>query len=130
MEKTATANLKEALCNTPELKTLDVRDGAGQIVVGVDNSLERWRETMLQQSENNDWHLGRYETGCCPKVQQRYDTGKRDSAGMMRAFEKFTNYVSGVRMLMEKDVNTVVHQLAFRTKNLPESLLTHWIAWI
>jgi hypothetical protein len=34
------AILKEALCNTPALKTLHVRHGAGQIVVGVDTSLE------------------------------------------------------------------------------------------
>ena len=35
------AILKEAPSNAPALKTLDVSDGAGQLVVGVDASLER-----------------------------------------------------------------------------------------
>jgi len=37
-EKKAMAIMKEALCNAPALKTFDISDGAGQIVVGVDTS--------------------------------------------------------------------------------------------
>jgi hypothetical protein len=38
-EKKAVAILKEALSNASALKILDISDGAGQIVVGVDTSL-------------------------------------------------------------------------------------------
>jgi hypothetical protein len=55
--------LKEALCNAPVLKMLDVRDGAGQIVVGVDASLEGWGTILLQEDEHKDRHPCRYESG-------------------------------------------------------------------
>jgi hypothetical protein len=45
-ETKAVAILKDALCNTPGLKTLDSSDGAGQRVVGVDASSEWWRATL------------------------------------------------------------------------------------
>jgi hypothetical protein len=51
-EKTAMAILKEALCNAPALKTVDLSDGTGQIVVGVDASLERWWAILQQEDEN------------------------------------------------------------------------------
>jgi hypothetical protein len=41
-EKKAMAILKEALCNAPALKTLDVSDGTGQILIRVGASLKRW----------------------------------------------------------------------------------------
>jgi len=40
-EKKAMAILKEALSNAPALKMLDVSEGTGEIVVGVDVNLDR-----------------------------------------------------------------------------------------
>jgi len=54
--------LKEALCNTPVLKILDISDGTGQIVVGVDASVEGWGVMLHQEDENKDWHPCYYES--------------------------------------------------------------------
>jgi hypothetical protein len=50
-EKKAMAILKEALCNATALKTFDVTDGARQIVVGVDASLEGWGQSCNRKTK-------------------------------------------------------------------------------
>jgi hypothetical protein len=129
-EKKAMANLKEALCNAPALRTLDLSDGAGQIVVGVDASLEEWGVIMQQEDENKDQHPCRYESGLWNKAEKRYDAGKCECRGLMKALKKFHNNVYGVRFLFEADANTLVHQLHLSTNDLPRALVTRWIAWI
>jgi len=57
----AMAIMKEALCNAVALKTLDVSDGARQIVDRVDGSL-KGLGARLQQEDNNQKRLPcRYE---------------------------------------------------------------------
>jgi integrase len=48
----------------------------------------------------------------------------------MKAVKKFRNYVYGVRLLVETDGNTLVHQLNLPANDLPGALVTRWIAWI
>ena len=129
-EKKAMAILKEALCNALALKTLVVSDGAGQIVVGVDGSLEVWGAILLQEDENKDRHRCCYESGLWNNAEKRYDPGKRECRGLMKVLEKFRNYAYGVRFLMETDANTLVHQLNLPTNDLPGARVTQWIAWI
>jgi hypothetical protein len=47
--KKAIAILKEGLCNALALKTSDVRDGARQIVLGVDASVEGWGQSSSRK---------------------------------------------------------------------------------
>jgi hypothetical protein len=129
-EKKAMAILKEALCNAPALNTLEVSDGAGQIVVGVNASLEWWGAILQQEDKNKDWHPCRYESGLWNNAEKRYDAGKRECRGLMKALKKFCNYVYGVRFLVETDANTLVHQLNLPANDLPGALVTRWIAWI
>jgi len=129
-EKKAMAILKEALCNAPALKRLDVSDGARQIVIAVDASLEGWGAILQQEYENEDRHPCRYESGLWKKAEERYDAGKRECGGLMKAIKKFGNYVYAVRFLVETDTNTLVHQLNLPANDLPGALLTRWIAWI
>jgi len=70
-EKKAMEILKEALYNTPALKTLDICDRAGQIVIGVDASLEGWGVIIQQEDENIDWHPGRYEIGLWNETKKK-----------------------------------------------------------
>ena len=77
-EKKAMAILKEALCNAPVLKTLDISDGAGQIVVGVDASLEGWGAILHQEDVNKDRHPCRCESGLWNNCEKIYDAGKRE----------------------------------------------------
>jgi len=129
-EKQAMAILKEALYNAPGLKTLDVSDGAGQIVVGVDASLEGCGAIFQQEDENKDRHPCRYGSGLWNNAEKRYHAGKRECRGLMKALKKFRNYIDGVRFLVETDANTLVHQLNLPANDLPGALVTRWIAWI
>jgi len=124
------AILKDALCNAPALKTFDVSAGAGHIVVGVDASSEGWGAILQQKDENKDRHPGRYESGLWNKSEKRYDVGKRECRGLMKALKKFRNYIHVVRFLVESDTNTLVHQLYLPANNLSGALVICWIAWI
>jgi len=56
------AILKEALCNTPALKTLDVSDDARQLDMAVDANLEGWGAILQKKDENKDRHQCRNES--------------------------------------------------------------------
>jgi len=77
--------LKEDLCNAPALKTLDVSDSAGQIVVGVDASLEGWGTILQQEDENKDRHQCPYGCGLWNKAEKQYDAGKCECRGLIKA---------------------------------------------
>jgi hypothetical protein len=49
-EKTGMVKLHEALGNAPELKTFDISDGTGDIVIRVDVNVERWA-AILQHAD-------------------------------------------------------------------------------
>jgi hypothetical protein len=63
-------------------------------------------------------------------AEMRYDAGKRECCRLMKALKKFSNYVYGVRLLVETDANTLVHQLNLPANDLPGALVTRWIPWI
>jgi len=122
--------LKEAPCKTPGLKTLDDSDGARQIVVQVDAPLQGWGVILKQENENQDRCPWRYDCGLTNKSEKRYDACKRGCRGLMKELKKFRNYVYGVRFLVEKDDNTLAHQMNLPANNLPGAQVTLWIAWI
>jgi len=129
-EKHAMGLLKEALCYGAALKTLDVSNCAGQIVVGVNCSIEWWGVIFQQEDRNEDRHPCRYECGLWNTAGKRYDTGKRECRGVMQALKKVCNSVYGVRFFVETDANAFVHRLNLPGNNLPGALVTRWIAQI
>jgi len=121
---------KEALCNIPALKTLDISVGVGQIVVGVDAIFGGWRAIMQHEDKNKDRHPCHYRCRLCNQAEKRYDVGNCECCGLMKALEKFRNYVYGVRFLVETDATTSVHQLNLPAIDLPEAPDTQCISWI
>jgi len=83
-EKKPMAILKKALCNASALKRLDVNDGAGQILVGVDASLEGWGAILQQEDKNKDRHPCHYESGLWNNAKKRYDVRKRKYHGLKK----------------------------------------------
>ena len=122
--------VKDALISAPALRTLDVEEGHGQIVIAVDASLEGWGAILQQEDEEGDRHPCRYESGLWTPAAKNYDAGKRECRGLIRALKKFRNYVYGVRFLVETDANKLVHQLNLPENDLPGALITRWMAWI
>jgi len=118
------AIMKEALCNAPELKTLDIGNGVGQLVVGVDASLEGWGAILHQEYENMNRHPCRHESGVWNKANKRYDARKHECCGLIKALKNFCNYIYGGRFLVETDANTLVHQLNLPANDLPGAVVT------
>jgi hypothetical protein len=85
---------------------------------------------LQENDENKDRYLGHYESRLWHKAKKRYDAGKRECHGLMKALKKFCSYVYGVRFHVETDTNTLVHQLNLPANNLPTAQVTHWIVWI
>jgi len=116
--------LKEALSNAPVLKKLNISDGTGQITVGVDGSLDGWGAILQKEDDNNHWHPCPYEGGLWNKAKKRYDVGKHECHGLIKALKKCRNYVYGVRFLVERNANTSVHQLSLPANDLPGAQVT------
>ena len=129
-ENIAMAILKEALCNAPALKMLDVRDGAAQIVIQVDASFEGQGAILQQEDKHKSWHSCHHESELWFKTEKRCDGGKCEFHGLMKALKTFGNYIYRATFLMESDVNTSVHELHVPANDLPGALVTPWITWI
>jgi hypothetical protein len=127
---TSMAIFEEALYNAPTLKSLDVSDGIGNIVAGLDASLQRWGAILQQEDKHKDRHPYCNESALRIKAQKKYDAGKRERCGLMKELKKFLNYVYGVRFLLETDANTLVHQLNLSANDLPGAQVSCWVTWI
>ena len=81
---------------------------------------------MLQQGvelNSRKRHPCRYENGLWTPSEMRYDAGKLECRGLLRALKKLWYYHYGVRFVLEIDARTLVHQL-----NQPA--VNRWLAWI
>lgn len=72
----------------------------------------------------------RYESGLWTVQEARYDAGKRECRGVLKALKKFRFWLYGVRFTIEIDANTPVAQLNQSATDLPGALVTRWLAWI
>jgi hypothetical protein len=97
--------LKEALTSAPALRTLKYSEAAGEIIIAVDASL-----AVLQQIDptTGKRHPSRYESGLWTEQESRYDAGKRECRGVLKALKKFRFWLYGVHFTIEIDANTLV----------------------
>jgi hypothetical protein len=91
--KVAMEALKYALCNAPALKMLDVSNYVGQIVLGLDTSLEGWGAILQQEDEKKIHHPCRYQSGLWNTAETKYDAAKQERRGLIRALNQFRNYM-------------------------------------
>ena len=59
----AMSALKTALTNAPALVKIVYADGAGEIILAVDASLEGWGAVLMQLDALGKWHPSRYKSG-------------------------------------------------------------------
>ena len=69
--------LKKALTKDPALSTLDYSEEGGEIVLPVHASGEG-RGVILQQDNNGNRQLIRYESGVGTAPEKKYDAGRRE----------------------------------------------------
>jgi hypothetical protein len=116
--------LKDSLTTAPALKTLNTSLDGGRIIVAVDASLGGWGAVLMQEDKNSFRHPCRYESGIWNDTERRYDAGKRECRGLMRALSKFRVYLYSMRFIVQTDANTLVHQLNLPASDLPGAAIT------
>jgi hypothetical protein len=87
---------------------------------------------MMQcaREDPNLRHPSRFESGVWNSTEQKYDAGKRECLGILKALRKLKPWLYGVYFQLEIDANTLVHQLNKAASDLPNSVMTRWLAWI
>ena len=129
-QEEAMNNLKRALTSPPALCRISYAKGAGEIVIGVDASLEGWGGTMGQKDENGALRVARFESGVWNKAERNYDATKRETRAVLKVFRKLRFYIYGVHFILETDAKVLVAQMERTATDLPGSLVTRWIACI
>ena len=88
-EQEAMDALKKSLTEAPALKPIDYKS-SGQIVLSVDSALQGWG-AILQQEEvdTKKRHPARYESGMWAGSEKKYDFGKLECRGLLKALKKF-----------------------------------------
>ena len=128
----AMALLKEKLTTAPLLCKIhyDPKDGWGQVVLGVDASLDGWGATLGQYDDKGRLRVARYESGLWSPAERKYDATKRECRGVLKALRKLRFTLYGVHFMLETDANVLVAQLNRAATDLPGALVTRWLAWI
>ena len=121
--------LKLALTSPPALVSLDYTEGAGDIILAVDASLDGWGGVLMQLVKGKR-HPSRYESGIWSNAERNYDATKRECRGVLKALKKVRYWLYGVKFILETDANVLVAQLNRSGTDLPGALVTRWIAWI
>jgi len=129
-QQIAMDELKKALTSAPALNPIDY-ESDGKILLSMDSSLAGWG-AILQQEEpkTGKRHPARFESGICTEAKKKYDAGKLECRGLLKALKKLRMYLYGVRFLVEIDAMTLVHQLNQPASDLPGSVVNRWLAWI
>jgi hypothetical protein len=70
--------LKMALTQTPALVKIDYSEGAGEIILAADASLQGWGSVLMQLDDKGRRHPSRYESGLWTKAEASYDATKQE----------------------------------------------------
>lgn len=124
------AILKDAIGNAPALKLVDNCDGAGEIVVVVNVSLEGWWAILNQQAKDKDWHLCCDQCGPWKTAKNCSEHVKLECHGLIMALMKSHNYIYVVRFLVGTDANRFVQPLTLPANDLAAALVICAIAGV
>ena len=128
-QREAMAILQKALTTAPALVTINYSEEAGEIIVAADASLEGWGAILMQIVEDRRCP-SRYESGLWNQAERKYDATKRECRAVLKAFKKFRSWLYGIHFTLETDANVLAAQLNRSGTDLPNALLTRWLAWI
>src|SRR5258705_10704901 len=130
-QQAAMDDLKDARTHAPALKPINYK-ADGKIILSVDSSQLGWGAILQQEEkpESKKRHPARYENGLWSVADKKYDSGKLECRGLLRALKKLRFYLYRIRFLVEIDVKTLVHQLNQPASDLPGSVVNRWLAWI
>jgi hypothetical protein len=129
-QQQAMDGLKVALTTAPALRPLDYSENAGEIIVMVDASGTGFGVVLAQVGDDGMRHPVRYDSGLWTSAERKYDAVKLECRALLQALKKLRPYLYGVQFVVETDANTLVAQLNRTATDLPNAMVTRWLAWI
>jgi len=100
--------LKAALTQAPALVKIDYSEGAGEVILAADASLDGWGSVLMQLDDKGKRHPSRYESGLWTKAEASYDATKRECRAVLKALRKVRYWLYGIHFVLETDANVLV----------------------
>ena len=88
----------------------------------------------MQQEEEEEsmkkCHAARFESRVWNEAEKKYDRGKLECRGLLKAWKKLQVYLYSIRFVIEIDARMLMHQLNLPASDLLGSVMNRWLAWI
>src|SRR6266496_6657368 len=123
--------LKRSITEAPVLISLDFSPDALAIILNVDTSTTiRWGVILSQmQSDGKPWPAW-FESGIWNKMELKYDALKLECWGLLKVLKKLWFWLYGRHFFVEMDAQTLTWLLSQPLNDLPNAMMTHWLAYI
>ena len=123
--------LKRKISEAPVLVSLDFTPSAGTIYLHVDASTTiGWGGILSQRQSDGRIGPARYESGIWSTAERKYDAVKLECRGLLKALKKFRFWLYGRYFTVETDAQTLVWLLNQPPNDLPNAMMTRWLAYI
>jgi hypothetical protein len=127
-------DLKKALASAVVLAAIEY--GAeketgvmGEIIVAVDACGEGWGGVLMQVQKGQRRPV-RYESGVWRGAQLSYHSGQQECLGLLMMLRKTRHWIYGVPFTVETDASSVVGKVNNQATDIPNAIITRWIAYI
>jgi RNase H-like domain found in reverse transcriptase/Integrase zinc binding domain/Reverse transcriptase (RNA-dependent DNA polymerase) len=126
----AMKDLKGALMKAPVLVSLDFSDSALGIELGIDASTSvGWGAVLSQFRDDGKLHPARFESGIWSDAEKKYDALKLECRGLIKALKKLRFWLFGRFFTVTTDSQTLVWLLNQPPNDLPNAMMTRWLAY-
>ena len=124
--------VKTALSSPPALKIIDYSPNAGEVILGVDASLDGYGGNLNQLSSENPKvrHIVRFVSGVWSTAERNYNAGKLELRALVHCVRRLRLYLYGIRFTVETDAATLVAIVNRVSTDLPGALVQRWLAWL
>jgi hypothetical protein len=126
----AMLQLKAALVKAPVLTVLDFSEGGLRMELGIDASTTvGWGAVLSQYKDDGKLHPARYESGVWSDPERKYDALKLECRGLIKALKKLRFWLFGRYFTVVTDSQTLVWLLNQPPNDLPNAMMTRWLAY-
>lgn len=113
----------------PILVSLDLSEGAGEVILMVDACILGWGAVLMQVIEGKR-HPVRFESGTWTDAEKKYDATKLECKGALHAVRRMRMQIYGYPFTLETDSRVLVDQLNNRADDIPGSMVVRWISYL
>src|SRR5436190_4348195 len=123
--------LKKAITEAPVLVSPDFSPSGLQIFLNVDASTSiGWGAILSQLQNDGTIHPARYESGIWSDAERKYDALKLECCGLLKSLKKLRFWLFGRYFTVFTDYQTLVWLLNQPPNDLPNAMMTRWLAYI